>query len=801
MNLYTNSFMHKEFYLRFIPKLLVLFIFLLSHIHSSAQNDETGEKPKKNWPAVINKITDLGLPSDMVYRIRRMNKAQMDTLHGEDYHENIVEGEGDNKTEYVLKVMLRFVDGKIIGFVKKEPMMQSNQGTYLSQIDIPLQWCGTDSLKQEHCVQSEEEMFKLDSGVVIAPRDWHQRLDAIEISSDVVSNNIDMLKLLESKSGRKKLQSNKSVTALKKILPQLAGDDSVHVANQLTLMIKEEQEAKRRKLGGDFVPDSTIEVITAGLSGPDSIAAIKKYIATRKAEKALKGDKKYQKGVLALDSTTIASVTKGLSGADSINALKSYLEPKIVKAPKKKKGEEMLDSTTIASITKGLSGSDSVDAIRSYIMSQNVGKANKKVNYNGNVNLDSTTIASVTKGLTGQDSIVALRNYVNAERDNRKHKKRVKEVANLSTPSLNPTSTDSSTVQNPVAAVVVPPPSKPVKIDKKKKKSDELDDSTITTITKGLTGSDSVNAIREYKMEASRFKNDHKRKKINKTEQVIPADTPTVPPPVPTQSTPIATVNNNQDSVSKSFVTPPAAKDTVAATPPPVPEPVVPQRVRVAPIIKDTTANQSVVLTTPKDTTATPPAATPVAAPSIPQPAPAIKDTTTATPPAAVPVPTPAPQAAPAVVNTPKDTTTATPPAAVPVPTPAPQAAPAVVNTPKDTTTATPPAAVPVPTSPAPQAAPAVVSTQKDTTTQSSLPNVVKDSTDVAPPVVPVQNSGRQRVREIAPVPTTDSTTNKATLPSVTDTTGNANKPSLPVVDSSANGNKIPVAADSTKPK
>ena len=759
MNLYTNRFMHKEFYLRFIPKLLILFIFLLSHLHSSAQNDETGQKPKKNWPAVINKITDLGLPADMVYRIRRMNKAQMDTLHGEDYHENLVEGEGPDKTEYVLKVMLRFVDGKIIGFVKKEPMMQSNEGTYLSQIDIPLQWCGSDSLKQEHCVQSEEEMFKLDSGVVIAPRDWHQRLDAIEISSDVVSNNIDMLKLLESKNGRKKLQSNKSVAALKKLLPQLAGDDSVHVANQLTLMIKEEQEAKRRKLGGDFVPDSTIEVITAGLSGPDSIAAIKKYIATRKAEKSLKGDKKYQKGVMGLDSTTIASVTKGLSGADSINALKNYLEPKIVKAPKKKKGEEMLDSTTIASITKGLSGSDSVDAIRSYIMSQNVGKVNKKVNYNGNVNLDSTAIASVTKGLTGQDSIVALRNYVNAERDSRKHKKRVKEVANLSTPTVNYTIPDSTTAQNPVAVVVAPPPPKPAKIDKRKKKGDELDDSTISTITKGLTGSDSVNAIREYKMEASRFKNDHKRKKINKAEQVITADTPTTPTPVPTQSTPVVTVNNNQDSVFKPAVTPPVAKDTIVATPPSVPEPAVPQRVRVAPIVKDTVANQSVVPTTPKDTTATPPAAVPVPAPSVPQPAPAVIKDTTATPPPVIPTPT----------------------------QPAPQAAPAVV---KDTTTA-----LLVP------AAPAIASTPDSTIKQPSLPNVVKDSTNVAPPVVPVQNNERQRIREIAPAPTRDSTINKTQLPVASDTTGNANKPSLPVIDSSANGNKIPVAADSTKPK
>ena len=704
--------MHKGFYLRSIPKLLILFIFLFSHKHSSAQNDETGEKPKKNWPAVINKITELGLPPDMVYRIRRLNKAQMDTLHGEDYHENIKEGDD----EYVLKVMLRFVDGRIIGFVKKEPMMQSNQGTYLSQIDIPLQWCGTDSLKQEHCVQSEEEMYKLDSGVVIAPRDWHQRLDALEVSADVVSNNIDMLKLLESKSGRKKLESSKSLTNLKKILPQLAGDDSVHVANQIILMQKEEQEAKRRKLGGDFVPDSTIEVITAGLTGPDSIAAIKKYIATRKAEKALKGDKKYQKGVMALDTATIASITKGLSGADSINALKNYLEPKIVKAPKKKTGEEMLDSATIASITKGLSGSDSVDAIRSYIMSQNVSKVNKKSSYNGNVNLDSSTIASVTKGLTGQDSIIALRNYVNAERDSRKHKKRVKEVANVGQPAFNPTGTDSTTTQNPVAAIVAPPPSKPVKIDKKKKKTDELDDSTIATITKGLTGADSVNAIREYKLEASRFKNDRKRKKINKAEQVITADTATAPTPV-SQTVPVTAVTNIQDTANKPVVTPPSIKDTVAATPTPAPEPVVPQRVRVATIVNDSSTNQSVLPATTKDTSTAVP--TPVVpAPSVPQPA--------------------------------------------------------------------------APTS----------STQDSTIKQSSLPSVEKDSTNVAPPVVPVQNNGRQRVREIVPVPSTDSTTNKVTVPSVTDTTGSTNKPQLPVIDSSANGNKIPpVAADSTKSK
>jgi hypothetical protein len=639
-------------------------------------------------------------------------------------------------------------------------MMQSNQGIYLSQIDIPLQWCGTDSLKQEHCVQNEEEMSKLDSGIVIAPRDWHQKLDALEISSDVVFDNIDMLRLLESKSGRKKLESKKTTDELKKLLPKLAGDDSVHVAKQIALMQKEEQEAKRRKLGGDFIPDSTLEVITAGLTGTDSIAAIKKYLATRKAEKSIKGDKKYQKAVMALDTATIASITKGLSGADSINALKNYVEPKAVKVNKKQKtGDGELDSATIAYVTKGLTGADSVNAIRSYVMAQQSSKENKKKEYNGNVVLDSATIASVTNGLSGQDSVVALRNYVNAQRDSRKHKKRVKEVAppdgSTPPPFINPTNTDSSKSIQPIQPTqpVLPVTTtvKPAKAEKRKKKaSDELDDSTIATITKGLTGADSINAIREYKIEASKFKNDYKHKKVNKPEQVIIADTTTSTQATQPANASTSPIVNKQDS---------------AVTQPQVP---------VRSVVQDTstTVPKAPTVTTPIITTETQ-ATTPVNAstspivskqdsvvtqPQVPLRS-VIKDTATIAPPVSP------------VITTPATTQTQATPSVNAGTSPLVNKQDSVVTQPqvplrsviKDTATTAPPVS-PVITTPATtptQATPSVnagtsplVNKQDSVVTQPQVPapNVVKDITTNTPPLPPVTTPATTPTKATPPV-------------------------------------------------
>ena len=598
--------MQSELKFRFIPTLIILAILLFSHLHSTAQDDDPGKKAKKNWPAIIHKITDLGLPQDMVYRIRRMNKAEMDSIHGEDYHENLREGDD----EYVLKVMLRFVDGRIIGFVKKEPMMQSNQGTYLSEVDIPVEWCGMDSLKTEHCVKSEEEMALLDSGVVIKPRDWHQKLDANEISTDVVANNVDLLKLLENKATRKKLQSKKMTDSLSHVLQKLTGDDSAYVAKQLDLVTKEYKEAQRRKQGGDFIDDSTLSVITNGLTGADSLKAIKSYLATKKAEKSLKGDKKYQKGVAALDSTTIASITKGLTGADSINALKNYLEPKIVKADKKKSGEQLLDSATIASVTKGLSGADSVNAIRSYIMAEKASrtvkeKDSKKIKKEEQL-LDSATIASVTQGLTGSDCVNEIRSYVMAAKSKpgKKNKKGSAVVPSITNENIPANNATDSTSAIPTPTVVA---TKPTKADKKKKKTVEpvvippVADSAIAMATKGLSGADSINAIRELKLEEKRNKNNKKNKKAEQVTALVDSsltpvtkteEAPTPPPVVnkkdrkkkkgnqpaeqvvadtaiTTQPTPI--IANKQEGDTLKSTLPTATKDSTTVVQPVVP--------------------------------------------------------------------------------------------------------------------------------------------------------------------------------------------------------------------------------------
>ena len=598
--------MQSELKFRFIPNLILLAILIFSHLHVAAQDNDNTKKPKKNWPPMIHKITDLGLPQEMVYRIRRMNKAEMDSIHGEDYHENYKEG-GE---EYVLKVMLRFVDGQIIGFVKKEPMMQSNDGTYLSEVNIQVEWCGMDSLKTEHCVKSQDEMAQLDSGVVINPRDWHQKLDANEISTDLVSDNQNILKLLENKNSRKKLQSKKMTDSLSHLLQNLTGEDSAYVAMQLNLVTKEYREAQRKKQGGDFIDDSTLFVITNGLTGADSLKAVKSYLATKKVEKTLKGDKRYQKGVAALDSTTLLSITKGLTGADSINAIKNYLEPKVVKVDKKKSGEQLLDSATLASVTKGLSGADSVNAIRSYIMAEKASKNAKvkdnKKNKKEEELLDSTTIASITQGLTGSDSVNAIRSYVMAEKakSNKKNKKSGKVIPvtdNTSTPVVSNATDSVGAVKAPVESV-----SKPTKADKKKKKTEvpppPVEDSAMATVTKGLSGADSINAIREFKLEEKKNKNNKKSKK--KEEVAVLVDS-SLSPVVKPEEIPAPVVDSKKDRKKKKEKQPAeqVIKDTATAT-------------KLAPAVTNTPTTDAIKNTIPsnaKDSTA-------VAQPVVPPP-------------------------------------------------------------------------------------------------------------------------------------------------------------------------------------
>jgi len=189
--------MQKTLGFTFLLKCLIFLFSVVSFIQTSAQKKLTpspydqAPKPKKDYPASIHKLTETSLPADLIKTIQKYNKAQMDSLK-EDYHENTYE----DGIEYVIKTMLRFVDGHIIGFIKKEPMLQDGPGEYIkTMIDIPLEWCGFDSLHQEHCVKTPKEMAEFEGE--IKPKDWHQKIDPTDVVKEISDQNIDLLQLLD----------------------------------------------------------------------------------------------------------------------------------------------------------------------------------------------------------------------------------------------------------------------------------------------------------------------------------------------------------------------------------------------------------------------------------------------------------------------------------------------------------------------------------------------------------------------------------------------------------------------------
>ena len=737
---------------------------------------------------------------------------------GEDFHESYAEKDKNDVFEdYVVKVMLRFVGGSIVGFVKKEPLMQSNRGEYVqTRIEIPIEWCALDSIKQEHCAKTPEEIKELDS--IAKPKDWHQKLDPNEVAQNKVEDNFDLLQMLDNKKGVKKLKNKKMLDSLASIATNLTGEDSLFAIQKINKLQKELQVEMRKKRGGVALDDSTLISITNGLSGVDSMNAIKSYYAMEKAQK----DKRYKKAEKSLDSTTIATLTQGLSPTDSVKAVRKYLMGALAtkrskqtrgvpdrstgampanpndstdlnnstpafagKTDKKKKKGDELDEATIAKVTNGLTGIDSVNALKEYkleLAMQNSVKAKDKKKKKTD-EFDEATIAKVTNGLSGVDSVNALREYKLSitRQNNSKDKKKKKgnpvekvEVQDNATPSNSAGNTDNKPADNgvpnvvskPVVAPVVapantdvasttvtPPSTKSVKTDKKKKKgADELDDATIATITKGLTGDDSIAAIRDYKLDAKRGK-DAKKKKGNKViEQVVQdtAATKIEPTPAPLPST----TNVETPVVNTPVVSTP--KDTVTTTKEVVvPEPLVNGRQRVV----DSAALKEKIA---KDTVSSVKAVAPPVVPKVEEKAKEV-------------VPTPPIESKPVVA----DTVKAVAPAVVPkveekakevIPTPQVESKPAVA----DTVKAVAPQVVPTPP----------VETKPAAT----------DSTSVAPPVVPpVDNKpSRQRVEAVVP-PTVDSTANKPKLSS----DSSIAKPASDTLGA----NKIVVPADTTKPK
>lgn len=330
-------------------------------------SNDIAPRPKKSYPAIIKKLSDLGIPQSMITRIRNLNKRDMDSIHGEDYYSNVRD---DKRIEYVIKVMLRFVDGRIIGFIKKEPMMHSNKGEYYqSEVDIPIEWCGLDSLKQEHCVKSLEEMAAVDSIISIKPEDWHQKPDPGDINADFAADL--NLRLLENnkKSHKRNKEEDLNDSTIAILTNGLSGADSVNALKNYVLNGGKRDKNKRKTAD---LNDSTIAIITRGLSGLDSMNAIRDYITTGgKPKKIIKKKRD--------DEFAGIEINKPTPNMDSLNDLKhAIVPPKSKKVEKKKRGADELDDNTIATITKGLSGEDSMNAIRDYIIEAKHSKNQKK---------------------------------------------------------------------------------------------------------------------------------------------------------------------------------------------------------------------------------------------------------------------------------------------------------------------------------------------------------------------------------------------------------------------------------------
>ncbi len=235
------------------------------------------KKEAKKFPDLVSKLSDLGLPDEMLDRIRKMNKAEMDSIGGEDYHENI---QGENGEELMV-IMLRFIDGRIIGWIKKSPITQPQQRVFLkTEIDIPLQWCGTDSLKQEHCVNSVEEMQELAD--LVKDRDWHQKTDPSEMAASKGFGDDLQLKLLDGKGKRKK-KGQLDSAALAKRMETL---DSLGASKSL-----DEPSGKKGKKGKKNRPQFDLsDTTTEGEGAKEGAIPTKpKNAPTKKSKKGKKG--------------------------------------------------------------------------------------------------------------------------------------------------------------------------------------------------------------------------------------------------------------------------------------------------------------------------------------------------------------------------------------------------------------------------------------------------------------------------------------------------------------------------------
>jgi len=317
--LYDNNFSHTS-----LKGILLCTLMFISVFFSFGQGKKRPLAFRRTYPEAIHKLSELNLPKHVMAEIRSYSLKDMESGEwSQDYHENIIE----NDREYVIKVMLRFFNGSIVGFIKKVPLDNKENGEYFqSEVSIPMNWCAKDSLKQEHCITTSEDLAILDK--VSTREDFYQKLDEKELLEKVVNNNTALLAMLESKKGRKRLRGRELTDSVNRVLQNLTGSDSDYFAQKFDELKKESIVKAKKVKSIEILDDSTIDELT-GLK-PIKLKNSKKQESKKLLAK--KSDKKQLNTIDKNDKIAKAGIPEKVSKAS-----KSDKTAKVEKKGKKDK--------------------------------------------------------------------------------------------------------------------------------------------------------------------------------------------------------------------------------------------------------------------------------------------------------------------------------------------------------------------------------------------------------------------------------------------------------------------------------
>jgi hypothetical protein len=347
--LYDNNFSHTT-----LKGILFCTLMFISVFFTYGQGKKRPLAFKRTYPEVIHKLSELNLPKHVMAQVRSFSLEDLQTGNWNlDYHENIIESD----REYVIKVMLRFFNGNIVGFIKKVPIDNKESGEYYqTEVNVPMNWCAKDSLKQEHCITTSEDLAILDK--VSTRDDFYQKLDEGELTEKLVNNNTALLAMLETKKGRKRIRGKELSDSVNRVLENLTGGDSEYYALKFDELKKESIVKSKKTKPVEVLNDDIIDELTglkpvkrktnkkqdntdllakksdkkevnsvenetkiARADIPEKVAASSKSAKTVKVEKKGKKDKKAKNLPADKDETeeTVADTTNPFAPASTSN--------------------------------------------------------------------------------------------------------------------------------------------------------------------------------------------------------------------------------------------------------------------------------------------------------------------------------------------------------------------------------------------------------------------------------------------------------------------------------------------------